>query len=263
MKIDLTDVTFLILVRLDSVERLENTVSVVSFLYKKYNTHIMILEVSAYNNGILKNVLKNKIEYIYYKDSDVIFHKTRFYNMMTKRVKTPVLALWDADVIADYRQIEDSISKLRNGDADIVFPYDGFLDVSMIIRNLYLQKKNVKLLHHYKEWMDLKYGSNFIGGAFFANKEKYINAGMENENFYGWGNADYERFHRWEKLKYKIHRSKGALYHLSHPRDLNGKYRSTQQYQTTVNYLQKTIASSDSEILNDISLFNASEEILS
>jgi len=131
------------------------------------------------------------------------------------------------------------------------------------IRNLYLQKKSVKLLHRYKDWMDLKYGSNFIGGAFIANIKRYIDAGMENENFYGWGNADYERFNRWKKLKYKIHRSKGPLYHLSHPRDLNGQYRSSQQQKMTINYVQKTIASSDSEILNDISSFNSSEEILS
>ena len=253
MKVDLTDVTFLIPVRLDSVVRLENTIAVVSFLHKNFNTTIMVLEASPYDNGILKKMVNNKIKYDHYKDFDAVFHRTKYNNIMTEKVKTPILGLWDADVISDCKQIIESINKLRIDEADIAFPYDGhFLDVSMIIRNLYLRKRSINLLHKYREWMDLKYGPDLKGGAVFSNLNKYIQAGMENEDFYGWGNEDYERHFRWKNLKYRIYRSEGPLYHLSHPRDINGQYRSAQQQKTSVNLVQKTIASSAGEILNGI-----------
>jgi hypothetical protein len=59
-----------------------------------------------------------------------------------------------------------------------------------------------------------------VGGAFLVNKEKYLLAGGENENFYGWGPEDVERVKRMEILEYPIPRSKGSCYHLYHPRIL-------------------------------------------
>jgi hypothetical protein len=51
---------------------------------------------------------------------------------------------------------------------------------------------------------------------------------------YGWGNEDTERYHRFQNLGYKIYRTSGPLYHLSHPRDLNGKFHSELQYHKTL-----------------------------
>jgi hypothetical protein len=213
----------------------------------------VVLEASPYDNGILKKMLGNKAEYIHCTDSDAIFHRTRYNNIMAKKVQTPILALWDADIIVDCGQILNSITVLRDNDADIAYPYDGScLDMSTILRSLFLQKKNIHFLHQYREWMNLMYQPNLTGGAVFANVEKYRQAGMDNEDFYGWGNEDYERHYRWENLKYRIHRTKGVVYHLSHPRDINGHYRSVQQYNRTTGHVQRTRASSDREILDDI-----------
>ena len=77
--------------------------------------------------------------------------------------------------------------------------------------------------------MKTLYGMRFVGGGFIANKEKYFSAGKENENFYGWGPEDGERFVRWHRNNYTIHRSKGPMFHLYHPRDNNGRMRSAQQ----------------------------------
>ena len=44
---------------------------------------------------------------------------------------------------------------------------------------------------------------------------------MENEDFYGWGLEDGERHYRWLSFGYRIYRSEGCLFHLSHPRDQN------------------------------------------
>lgn len=47
--------------------------------------------------------------------------------------------------------------------------------------------------------------------------------------FYGWGPEDWERYERWLNLGYRIGYAKGCLFHLSHPRDLNGYHNSNQQ----------------------------------
>lgn len=54
-------------------------------------------------------------------------------------------------------------------------------------------------------------------GTVFAQTEKYLQAGMENEDFYGWGLEDGERHYRWLSFGYRIYRSEGCLFHLSHP----------------------------------------------
>ena len=48
----------------------------------------------------------------------------------------------------------------------------------------------------------------------------YVQAGGENEHFYGWGPEDLERVKRMEILGYSVTRIKGDLYHLYH---LEGK----------------------------------------
>jgi hypothetical protein len=74
---------------------------------------------------------------------------------------------------------------------------------------------------------------------------------MDNENFYGWGNEDYERQYRFNVMEYTTYRSKGPIYHLSHPRDINGMFRSEKQHKWTGNYLKNTMDSSKSEIFNN------------
>lgn len=51
-----------------------------------------------------------------------------------------------------------------------------------------------------------------------VNKTKYLEAGGENEGFYGWGPEDAERVKRLEILELPIARTKGLLYHLHHER---------------------------------------------
>ena len=77
--------------------------------------------------------------------------------------------------------------------------------------------------------MSLIYGDDHAGGAFIVDTEKYKQTGMENENFYGWGWEDYERYDRWINLGLNIYRAPGCMYHLSHPRDMNGNFTSQRQ----------------------------------
>ena len=98
--------------------------------------------------------------------------------------------------------------------------------------------------------MNLIYGENHYGGAFFANTEKYRLSGMENEKFYGWGPEDFERYDRWKILEFKIFSSNGCLFHLTHSRGSNSTFRSFYQMVNTNRELNKTRGSSKTEIKN-------------
>ena len=108
MKTDIRDMTFIIPVRLDSVVRLENLILSVQSLRKNFDTQIMILEATSYNNGIIQKILGKKTEYLFLEDRDSVFYKTKYLNIMTRIACTPFIGLWDADVILPKEQIMDS-----------------------------------------------------------------------------------------------------------------------------------------------------------
>lgn len=135
MKSNLKDLTFLLPIRIDSVNRLENVVQVVRFLQKQFYTHIIVLEASYYNNQLLKKLLPKQVEYYFIEDKDPVFHRTKFLNIMTRKVKTDFLAIWDVDVITLSHQISDSMEALRSREFDISFPYNkSFMDVTDFLK---------------------------------------------------------------------------------------------------------------------------------
>jgi hypothetical protein len=249
MKTDLRDTTFIIPVRLDSIIRLENLLLTVEYLTEHFHTNILVLEAAPYGNGLIPALLKEQATYRFVEDRDVIFYRTKYLNQMTDEVETPYLAIWDADVIMDSTQIAEAVGKLRTGEADIAFPYDGhFYDVSNYLREHYLRHRDIAVFKRNEGKMELPYKSEMIGGAILVNREKYVHAGKENLLFYGWGPEDTERYHRWKAFGYRIFRSEGSLYHLTHPRDVNGRSISKEHFDN-LNFIATTVADSTPEEL--------------
>jgi hypothetical protein len=230
MKYNLKDVTFLFLIRIDTIERLENLLVSTSFLVSTFNTNIEVLEVSSYNNEILKKLLHKTINYTFIKDDDPILYRTKYLNRMLSHSKTPFVAVWDADVIAPSEQIIESINLLRRKEAEFVYPYTGkFLDTSLIIRKLYFENLDINFLARNSSKMKEMYPPRPVGGAFACKLDVYKDVGLENEEFYGWGVEDGDRYLRWDNSKYKIERVKGILFHLSHPRGINSVFHNYDQ----------------------------------
>lgn len=240
--ISLHDTTFIIPIRIDSLIRLENLLAVVHYL-KAIQCNIMVVESLTSNMNVTKKLLPkgSNIYYVSKNDSDVVFFRTHYINIALNRVTTPYVAVWDADVVVSASQIKESIEALRSGDYDVSFPYNGkFLNTDYIFRSEYLANHDIGKLIKYKDYFNMLYGKNFVGGGFIINKDKYILAGKENENFYGWGPEDLDRVQRWEAMGYKIHRSKGPMFHLCHPRDENGGMRSRVHHNLCMLQLQES-----------------------
>ena len=243
------DIDFLIPIRIDSVERIENLMSNINYLIKHFDTNIYVLEASSINNHILERLLPKEIAYFHVEDADPIFHRTKYINALAEKSYSDNIAIWDADVIIDYCQIIDAISYLREGKAEVAIPYDGrFYDTTEIVRNVFLEFKDFHVLNDNISKMLLPYGSNMAGGAVFIRRENFNSTGGEDENFYGWGVEDWNRIEKWKKYGNRIERAHGPLFHLTHPRDINGRINSKWQKRNAYNTLRHTKESNFKEI---------------
>lgn len=224
-KINLKDVTFLTQIRLDSVDRLVNLKTSVEFLLEHFETNIHVLEADQLNTGLIQLILPSCVTVNFIEDRDPIYYRTLYINKMVKECKTPYLSIWEPDIIIPPQQVITAIELLRSNEADFVSPYENnFLNTTSIIRNMYIRSKDWKFFDEYQKKMQVMYPPNPVGGAFFANTEKYKEIGIDNKNIYGWGIEDGERVRRWRKLGYNYKRVKGNLYHLTHARGLNSRF---------------------------------------
>lgn len=94
MKTYLQDFTFLILIRIDSVQRLENILAVTEYLAKNFHTQIIVLEADRYNNKILQSLLNRNVRYEFIEDKDPILYKTKYFNQLARNIDTPFFSIW-------------------------------------------------------------------------------------------------------------------------------------------------------------------------
>ncbi|REG84537.1 glycosyltransferase family protein [Algoriphagus antarcticus] len=253
-KINLRDFTFLIPLRIDSVNRLENTLVSIDYIRANFDTHVSVLEASGRNTGLLSRLLPKEVNYVFIEDMDTIFHRTRYINQLVKSVDTEYLIVWDTDIIIPIDQINKAVDLLRKRDFDFVTPFkDKFLDTSEVLRDLYIQTRDLGILEMHHGKMKALYNPNPVGGAFLAHKQTYIDAGMENEKFYGWGREDGDRVNRWKILGHRHQHIEGVLYHLSHERGQNSTFHSPNQDNIKITELHRSLAMSKVELLEEIS----------
>lgn len=216
------NLTIVIPVRIDCAERKENLDTVIHSLLKTTNAYIIILEADVKREYFNKQIeTTSRVEYHFVEDFNPIFHRTLYLNKLMAMAKTGIVGIWDTDVLISSNQILECVREIQSG-VTLCYPYDGrfiFLDPTA--------SKNAKadvfsfLNDKSNENLSSIMGRPLVGGAFIVNKMRYLKAGGENENFYGWGPEDAERFKRVEILEEPISRVKGALFHLHHPRFQN------------------------------------------
>lgn len=219
-KVHLTNSTFVIPVRCDSIERKRNLECSIRYIQTFFNTNIIVGEEDSEKHF---EYLKKDIKYMFFKSDSPFFHKTKVVNLMTNEAKTEFIINYDLDALINPHDIVYAIDMLKNG-FDAVYPFDGnFLHLndkkSDELRENILTGKDLKLNIQKKDYY--KRSHNSVGGVFMINKKKMIASGMENENFLSWSWHDLERDIRSRKLGLKIARTFSPLIHLNHPRGTN------------------------------------------
>ena len=217
---DYEKVCFIIPVRIDSKERERNLDFVVEQLSRIKNGEICIIEGDSRQHYMLKRTYPN-VYYRFIKDTDPVFYRTRYLNDAIRQVRSLIVGIWDTDVYVSDCQIQEAIEAIKTNKTVFSIPYnDRTVMLSPESTNRFIMEKTeTTLLYEYLV-------THSCGGAFFVNRSVYVQAGGENEHFYGWGPEDLERVKRMEILGYSVTRIKGDLYHLYHPRGKNSRYAS-------------------------------------
>lgn len=184
-KHNLNDVTFVVPIRVDSKGRRLNLETLLNVLTRDFDTHIIILEA---DKSRLFNVQQENFDYYFIYDDDPVFHRTKYINQLLELSLTPIVAVWDVDAIAFPVQITDATEQIRQHKTVLAFPYDGrFYSTNQILSTLFRQTLRYDVLTQNITLMHLMHGYYSCGGSFLVNKKEYLEAGGENEKFYGGG----------------------------------------------------------------------------
>ncbi|WP_142683048.1 galactosyltransferase-related protein [Chitinophaga polysaccharea] len=248
-KYDLTDVTFLMLARIDSPDRTENISITTNFLHKHFKTNILLLEADTIS-ALADLPLPPNVKKLFIYDDDIYLHRAKHHNYMIHKADTGIIAIYDVDVIINPPQVVEAVNSIRIGQCSIAYPYDG--------RVVSIWDADLKKRFHSK--LDARMfkpsvsadTSKAYGGAVFIDRSIFIKCGMENEMIYKWGPDDIERAKRMEILGYSNHRVEGPLYHLFHRRVHNSSYTSSDDYEALMKEYIRICKMSTEELSKEV-----------
>lgn len=246
-------VTFVIPLRVDSPERERNLDLLVDRLAKFEHADVRILEGDKHSLYRLKKNYQNVV-YTFVEDSDPVFHRTKYLNILLREAESPIVGIWDTDVMLPDSQIKEALMAIKEGKAVMSFPYDGrFYILSPEQSEQYVKEDSFEKLHNKIASGDLTCGpNNAVGGAFMVNKKIYLQAGGENEHFYGWSHEDSERVKRMQILNLPVFNTPGPLFHLYHPRKENSWYGSKELELQSQQEFLRICGMTQSELWNEI-----------
>ena len=248
-KQNLKKLTITIPVRFDSRDRFNNLIYTTNYLKHYFDCTISVYEQklvdSQYNISNFDTIDDYCCEII--ESPMEPFHRTKYLNILARRAKTPYIANYDCDVFFKSLQFIKAVNLLDTDELDGVYPYDGYF--------VNLSKKFVfeQIGRNFNEYQSFdnnflsrfqSLGKTSVGGCIIWNKKKFIEGGMENENFVSWGWEDVERKDRFIKLGYRIGRINGPLYHIDHARsqdscDLNIHVKDNEEEYKKIFHLTK------------------------
>ena len=229
-KLDLQDVTFVIPFRADSSDRLRNLAIILRYLDEHLHTCFLIAEDDPGEPRFPEvaeslGELGDRCGYLQATPHPGGFiHRTRDLNLLIESARTPIVVVYDTDVLllpAQYRQARAAV----DAGAAMVLPYGGlFVDLERALVEQIectLRVDDVDLFQHGATVLN----SFSAGGAIFYDRQALLAAGGYNENFVSWGFEDLEILHRLSSLGLPIQRVPGPLYHLTHTRTGNSSER--------------------------------------
>ena len=249
--IDLKETTFIIPVTIESDDRLRNAKSVLGYLNHHFNTNVIIHEftkdVSKLN--FIEKLNNLKIEHIVEVNSLTDYHRTRQLNQMLNMVNTPVVVNYDIDVVLPVNSYVTSQERILSNNSDFVYPYGHGRFQKQVLENFSRTVFDTNFNINSIDDIFWKIHNSEFGHCFFANTEKYILAGGENEDFVAYGPEDAERAYRFKKLGFSISRIDDFVYHFEHSRTSFSSNTNARFYQNH-EVFDKILKMNDSEFLD-------------
>ncbi len=253
--IDLSNVTFIIPLRIDTDDRLRNIILITSFLLNRFDCKIIIKEsdeMSKFNTWALPKISSisdtKNLKYIFEENYDDHFHRTRLLNEMVMMTETDIVVNYDTDIVLPIDSYVKAKEMLDSDEYDVVYPYkfgeyserkvfpqtvvedendlENFFNIPFVKK--FIANFDPKVLDEYYGYAQNVNGIGWAeyGMVQFFKTEVYKNGYLENENFIAYAPEDVERHHRWKLLGYNIGRVDNHAYHLEHKRTENSWFNN-------------------------------------
>ena len=229
MKIDLSEATFIIPIRIESQDRLRNVITTTAFLLENFDTNIIIKEAdveSVFQRDalpVLEDILECDInvKHIFEKNDEPLFHRQRVLNEMVAEANTEIVVNYDCDVLLPLDSYHEAYQSVLHHTHDVIYPYGQGMYQKQVkatdeVVSKFLETSNYQYLNEVSNL----HTSDF-GWVQFFNRQVYIKGGLENENFKAYAPEDKERFYRFATLGYNVGRINDYVYHLEHARGEN------------------------------------------
>lgn len=173
-------------------------------------------------------------------DDGELFNKSRALNQGVIQSTTPYFVTSDSDSLTEGKNILLAVYLLDKG-FDIVHPFNRVVK-DIVDKKTFREDYEFNAVEspaQHRDWAD--------GGIVFWNKRSFIEIGMNNEYFSGWGGEDNEILNRANLCELKQIRIDDVLYHLYHHRP---KLRNDENMKHMAKILQ---IKSKEELLEEIS----------
>ncbi|MFD1624066.1 galactosyltransferase-related protein, partial [Azospirillum griseum] len=255
-RLDLSDVTFMVPCRIESLDRRRNLRILVSYLRKHLHTNILICEDNAERQdvpAIMEELGLSSTDYGYIHltgNDSPHTHKAKQINLMAEAATTPVLVVQDTDVVLEPTQYVFAQQAVRSG-AALACPFNGlFFDIAADYISGVERHLTVGQIDLFDPRNPMLYKNSYGGSVFFA-RDVFSRLGGFNENFISWGWEDFEIYRRLEALGERVERMWGPLLHLSHTRSTNSMKQNPWYDHNTAEY-ERVVGLSKEGILNEI-----------
>lgn len=222
------NLTFLIPTKLESDDRVRNITTVILYLLSKFDAKIIVKECDfqgKFESSVIPVIqdkfgkIPDNLKFVYEKQEDKFFHKTRILNDLLLMSDTEVVCNYDTDVIIPEDSIIKSYQSIMDNQVDVVYPYGCGAYQKAVTYEEQTYKKFIEsdMKHTYLDQFS-NTSSSTIGWCQFIRRENYINSFMMNENFEAWGPEDCELYYRLSFLGNRVGRINNHVYHLEHSR---------------------------------------------
>jgi len=217
--------TFIIPIRVDSKDRLDNCDTVIRYLTGNFPlAEIILVEQDAkpLSAGLAQKYPAIKWHFI---EEGGYFRKSNVFNTGLKLATRKFVSFYDADCLLQVEAYRQTLNILRKGKYKLVLPFNYiFVFVSGSIKRAIVASGDpgtygtIKRVSDFTETDELRMAI-MLGGIFFADRDVVVSEGGFNRNMVSYGWEDTEFLARFHNLGYPAYTMRDySLVHLDHER---------------------------------------------
>lgn len=210
------DVTAVVPLRVDSVERAQNVDAVLRFVRRNLGA-VPVLVREQPHSGSPDVSLPPTVDHRS-ADAGPVFHKAPLLNGAILAAQTRLVLLQDADVLVADAELRGAIEAVSSGEVDLAVAHDGRVyELAGADRERALGVAQAPVLA-----AGDPVAVRARGGVVVARRDALLEAGLFCERFVGWGPEDVELVERVGRLGGVVRFGLSPAWHLAHPRGADG-----------------------------------------